>query len=211
MYYQFIHNNACTYLQQWHTTNNTMIHCHNTWNQHKIHIYGTNHTFAKHVNHSLLIIIMLSVAMRQRWLASLDCCSPFMSLLWEWCTWVGLYVSQLQVSFDGPWSGDEGALSFCDQKTVESREPALVAYVVKSSWGVQPTADYAIDGSPIRSSMSLFVTLSIQVILMIERRCRITKACSFFTCRLYTVQASVLVFALKCATLNRSALCLDYM
>ncbi|KAK2188748.1 hypothetical protein NP493_123g03020 [Ridgeia piscesae] len=29
----------------------------------------------------------------------------------------------------------------------------------------------SIDGSPVRSSMSLFVTLSIQVILMIERRC----------------------------------------
>ena len=48
----------------------------------------------------------------------------------------------------------------------------------------------SIDGSPVRSSISLFVTLSIQVILMIERRCRITKACSFFTCRLYIVQAS---------------------
>ena len=48
----------------------------------------------------------------------------------------------------------------------------------------------SIDGSPVRSSMSLFVNLSIQVILMIERRCRIMKACSFFTCRLYTVQAS---------------------
>ncbi|KAK2179028.1 hypothetical protein NP493_518g01045 [Ridgeia piscesae] len=29
----------------------------------------------------------------------------------------------------------------------------------------------SIDGSPIQSSISLFVTLSIQVILMIERRC----------------------------------------
>ncbi|KAK2140792.1 hypothetical protein NP493_2802g00000 [Ridgeia piscesae] len=29
----------------------------------------------------------------------------------------------------------------------------------------------SIDGSPIRSSMPLFVTLSIQVILMSERRC----------------------------------------
>ena len=44
--------------------------------------------------------------------------------------------------------------------------------------------------SLVRSSMSLFVTLSIQIILMIDRRCRIMKACSFFTCRLYTVQAS---------------------
>ena len=48
----------------------------------------------------------------------------------------------------------------------------------------------SIDGSPVRSSISLFVTLSIQVILMIDRRCRIMKACSFFTCRLYTVQVS---------------------
>ncbi|KAK2145621.1 hypothetical protein NP493_3897g00001 [Ridgeia piscesae] len=30
---------------------------------------------------------------------------------------------------------------------------------------------YSIDGSTVRSSISLFVTLSIQVILMIERRC----------------------------------------
>ncbi|KAK2169022.1 hypothetical protein NP493_1205g00013 [Ridgeia piscesae] len=29
----------------------------------------------------------------------------------------------------------------------------------------------SIDGSPVRSGISLFVTLSIQVILMIERRC----------------------------------------
>ena len=36
------------------------------------------------------------------------------------------------------------------------------------------------DDSPVRSSMSLFVTLSIQVIHMIERRCCIMKACSFF-------------------------------
>ena len=49
---------------------------------------------------------------------------------------------------------------------------------------------FSIDGSSVRSCISLFFTLSIQVILMIERRCRIMKACSFFTCRLYTVQAS---------------------
>ncbi|KAK2186733.1 hypothetical protein NP493_190g00000 [Ridgeia piscesae] len=29
----------------------------------------------------------------------------------------------------------------------------------------------SIDGSPVRSSISLFITLSIQVILMIKRRC----------------------------------------
>ena len=49
---------------------------------------------------------------------------------------------------------------------------------------------YVLDGSPVRSSVSLFVTLSIQVILMIEPRCRIMKACNFFTCRLYLAQAS---------------------
>ena len=38
--------------------------------------------------------------------------------------------------------------------------------------------------------ISFLVILSIQVILMIERRCRIMKACSIFTSRLYTVQAS---------------------
>ncbi|KAK2163421.1 hypothetical protein NP493_1461g00000 [Ridgeia piscesae] len=32
----------------------------------------------------------------------------------------------------------------------------------------------SIDGSPVRSNMFLFVTLSIQVILMIERRCLIS-------------------------------------
>jgi len=84
-----------------------------------------------------------------------------------------------------PWTRDEGDLSYCDQKTDESIESALLACLVTSSWGVQ-----SIDGSPVHSSMSLFVTLSIQVILMIERRCCIMKACSFFTCHLYTVQAS---------------------
>ena len=68
---------------------------------------------------------MLSVAMRQRLLPSLDYCSPFISLLWEWCPWVGLYVSKrfrffLMVSLN------------CDQKTVESRESALVACLVTS-------------------------------------------------------------------------------
>ena len=37
-----------------------------------------------------------------------------------------------------PWTGDEGALSFCDQKTVESRESALVACLVTSSWVSSP-------------------------------------------------------------------------
>ena len=41
-----------------------------------------------------------------------------------------------------PWTGDEGALSFCDQKTVESREPVLVACLVTTSWGVLSTGDY---------------------------------------------------------------------
>ena len=79
---------------------------------------------------------MPSVAMRQRLLPSLDYCSPFISLLWEWCPCVGLYISWWY-----PWTGDEGALSFCDQKTVESREPALVACLVTSSWSVQSTGD----------------------------------------------------------------------
>ena len=48
----------------------------------------------------------------------------------------------------------------------------------------------SIDGSPVRSSMSMFVTLSIHVIPMIEGKRRIMKACNLFTCRLYTVQAS---------------------
>ncbi|KAK2188306.1 hypothetical protein NP493_136g02000 [Ridgeia piscesae] len=30
---------------------------------------------------------------------------------------------------------------------------------------------FSIDGSPVHTSLPLFVTLSIQVILMIERRC----------------------------------------
>ena len=48
----------------------------------------------------------------------------------------------------------------------------------------------SIEGTHIRSSMSLFVTLSIQVINIIERRCRIMKTCSLFTCRMYIVQTS---------------------
>ena len=48
----------------------------------------------------------------------------------------------------------------------------------------------SIDGSPVRSSISLLITLSNQVVLVIERKARIMKACSFFTCRMYTVQAS---------------------
>ena len=78
-----------------------------------------------------------------------------------------------------------------------SRKSALTACLVTSSCGVQPTGDsfwlkrkYSIDGSPVRSSMSLFVTVSIHVTLMDERRCRIMNACRLFTCRLYTVQDS---------------------
>ena len=52
-------------------------------------------------DNEIIIIIMLSVAMRQRLLPSLDYCSPFISLLWEWCPSVGLYDSQLQVSVGG--------------------------------------------------------------------------------------------------------------
>ena len=59
-------------------------------------------------------------------------------------------------------------------------------------WGFFLVRRSSIDDSPVHSSISLFVTLSIRVILMIERRCCIMKACSFFTCRLYTVQASAI-------------------
>ena len=59
-------------------------------------------------------------------------------------------------------------------------------------WGFFLVRRSSIDGSPVRLSMSLFVTLFIGVILMIERRYRVMKACSFFTCRLYIVQASAM-------------------
>ena len=59
-----------------------------------------------------------------------------------------------------------------------------------SSWGVQSTADSLRSEGVVCICISLFVTLSVQVILMIECRCRIIKAYSFFTCRLYTAQAS---------------------
>ena len=52
-----------------------------------------------------------------------------------------LCLSALGFSWWYLWTGDEGALSFCDQKTVGSREPALVACLVTSSWGVQSTGD----------------------------------------------------------------------
>ena len=39
------------------------------------------------------------------------------------------------------WTGHESGFSFCNQKTVGSREPALVACLVTSSWGVQSTGD----------------------------------------------------------------------
>ena len=84
------------------------------------------------------------------------------------------------------------SLSFCDQKTVESRESALVACLVRCPvhrkfFLIKRSSR---DGSPVRSSIYLIVTLSNQVILTIERRCRVMKTCSFFTCRLYTVHAS---------------------
>ena len=44
---------------------------------------------------SNITIIMLSVAKRQRLLSLFDRRSPFISLLWEWCPWVGLDVSHL--------------------------------------------------------------------------------------------------------------------
>ena len=50
----------------------------------------------------------------------------------------------------------------------------------------------SIDGSPVRSSMSLFVSLCPSRLSSCshERRCCIMKSCSFFTCRLHSVQAS---------------------
>ena len=69
-------------------------------------------------------------------------CSLFISLLWEWCPWVGLKcLSASGFSWWFLWTGDEGALSFYDQKTVESRESALVACLVTFSWGIQSTGD----------------------------------------------------------------------
>ena len=72
------------------------------------HIFGTHYRLDEVAHYHtasavsrMVIIIMLSVAKRQRLLPSLDCCSPFISLLWEWCPGVDLYVSQLQVSLDG--------------------------------------------------------------------------------------------------------------
>ena len=46
---------------------------------------------------------------------------------------------------------------------------------------------YSIEGSPSRLRTFMFVTLSCHLIFMIDRRCLIMKACSFFTCLLYTV------------------------
>ena len=60
----------------------------------------------------IIIVIMPAVAMRQRVL-------PF--------TWLMLSID-LGFSWWYPWTGDEGALSFCDQKTVESRESVLFVW-----------------------------------------------------------------------------------
>ena len=105
--------------------------------------------------------------MRQSLLPSHDYCSPFISLL--------------QVSLDCILEL-ETRLSFGSLfGDILLRCPAHRRFFLIRS---------PIDGSPVRSSMSLFVTLSIHVFLMIECRCHIMKACSFFTCCLYAVQAS---------------------
>ena len=44
----------------------------------------------------------------------------------------------------------------------------------------------SIEGSPARLRTLMFVTLSCHLIFMIDRRCLIMKACSFFPCLLYT-------------------------
>ena len=139
---------------------------------------------------------MLSVAMRQRLLRSLDYWSPFISLLWEWSPSVGLYISQLQVCLDGILEPETGAPSLSvtrRQLRVEicfgslSGDILMRCPVHRRFFLIRRSS---IDDSPVRSSMSLFVTLSTQVILMIEHICSITKACSLFICRVYTVQAS---------------------
>ena len=59
-----------------------------------------------------------------------------------------------------PWTGDERALSFCDQKTVESREPAFGSLSGDILMGRPVHREILYDqkifhGSPVRSSMSL--------------------------------------------------------
>ena len=48
----------------------------------------------------------------------------------------------------------------------------------------------SIEGSHARLRTFMFVTLSCHLIFMIDRRCLVMKACSFFTCFLYTVHVS---------------------
>ena len=71
---------------------------------------------------------------------SLDYCSPLISLLWEWCPWVGLYVSQLQVSLDFILVPETRAPSLF--VTISQLRVAFVACLVTTSWGVQSTRDY---------------------------------------------------------------------
>ena len=47
-YYTFIHKLLPIPLQNWHITRNTNIHEHNTRRQSNLHIYRTQHTFARH-------------------------------------------------------------------------------------------------------------------------------------------------------------------
>ena len=78
--------------------------------------------------------IMLSVAMRWRLLPfSWLLLSIYLSAVRMMST--SLCLSASCLSWWYSWTGDDGALSFCDQKTVEGRESALVACLVTSSWG----------------------------------------------------------------------------
>ena len=47
-YYKFIHKLLPIPLQNWHIIRNTNIHEHNTRRQSNLHIYRTQHTFARH-------------------------------------------------------------------------------------------------------------------------------------------------------------------
>ena len=109
---------------------------------------------------------MLSVAMRQRMLPSLDHCSPFISLLWDWCQWVGLYVSQLQVSLDGIVEPETRAPSLSMTRRQLTAENLLWWPLWWHPHGVSSPPEILSDQhifhrwQPYRWSNSLFVTLS---------------------------------------------------
>ena len=62
-------------------------------------------------SHFIYIYGKLSVAKRRRLLSLFDPHSPFISLLWEWCSWAGLDASHLQVSLDRILEPETGATS----------------------------------------------------------------------------------------------------